>query len=172
MAKRMHPGLLTIGSFHDIQRPLAAVPDSQLNALFGECAYGPPGGIDIVKVVCRAESAQCSIRVNQAAQQIRKSLPPSVQGIIAICTSEAGRLSRALNIMMGPTPVAHPALPGKAAPGQLSAVEIEQIRQTLGLDPNPFWNFSDPELAEGDEGNAANASNSPNPKRRKYANPN
>ena len=53
MAKRMHPGLLTIGSFHDIQRPLSAVPDSQLNALFGECAYGPAGGIDIVKVVCR-----------------------------------------------------------------------------------------------------------------------
>ena len=170
MAKRMHPGLLTIGSFHDIQRPLSAVPDSQLNALFGECAYGPAGGIDIVKVVCLAESAQCSIRVNQAAQQIRSSLPPTVQGIIAICTSEAGRLSRALNIMMGPTPVAHPALPGKAAPGQLSAVEIEQIRQTLGLDPNPFWNFSDAENTEGN-GNGPDASSSPNPKRRKYADP-
>ena len=58
----------------------------------------------------------------------------------------------------------------QAAPGQLSAVEIEQIRQTsLGLDPNPFWNFSD---AENTEGNGNGPDASPNPKRRKCADPN
>ena len=62
-----------------------------------------------------------------------------------------GRLSRALNVMLGPTPVAHPALPGKAAPGQLSALEIEKVRTTLGLEANPF------QVAE------ARSSNSPLP---------
>ena len=59
----------------------------------------------------------------------------------------------------------------QAAPGQLSAVEIEQIRQTLGLDPNPFWNFSDAENSNT-EGNGYGPDASPNPKRRKYADPN
>jgi len=67
--------------------------------------------------------------MNQAAISVQRALPSTVGAIIAICTTDAGRLSRALNVMLGPTPVAHPALPGKAAPGQLSAVEIERIRQ-------------------------------------------
>ncbi|CAE8588836.1 unnamed protein product [Polarella glacialis] len=138
MAKRTHPGLRVIGSFHEIQRPLSAVTDQELCSLFTECAYGPQGSVDIVKVVGRAESAQCSIRVNQCAVQMRPHLPDSVNCVIAICTTEAGRLSRALNVMLGPTPVAHPSLPGVAAPGQLSALEIEGIRQTLGLPLNPF----------------------------------
>eukprot|EP00040_Diaphanoeca_grandis_P019716 m.104254 g.104254 ORF g.104254 m.104254 type:complete len:449 (+) comp27557_c0_seq9:354-1700(+) len=143
MARVSHPGLRVIGSYHDIQRPLSEIPDSSLAAIFHECAYGPKDSIDIVKVVCRAESVQCSIRINQTGDSVRPSLPKSVHSIIAICTTEAGRLSRALNIMLGPTPVAHPALPGIAAPGQLSATEIEKIRQVLGLDPNPFWTFTD-----------------------------
>jgi len=133
-----YPGLRVIGSYHEVQRPLSEVSDGDLYALFQECAHGPEGAIDIVKVVGRAESVQCSIRVNQTAIAVRSTLPPSVKSVIAICTTDAGRLSRALNIMLGPTPVAHPSLPGKAAPGQLSAVEIERIRQTLGLPSNPF----------------------------------
>jgi len=138
MAKNTHEGLRVIGSYHDIQRPLSAISDHELEGLFMECAFGPQGTIDIVKVVGRAESAQCSIRVNQCAERIRNALPKSVGAVIAICTTDAGRLSRALNVMLGPTPVAHPSLPGLAAPGQLSAVEIEQIRRTLGLPVNPF----------------------------------
>jgi len=138
LARRMLRGVRVIGSYHEVQRPLSQVSDTELIALFHDCAQGPEGAVDIVKVVGKAESAQCSIRINQAALSVRPALPGSVASLIAICTTEAGRLSRALNVMLGPTPVAHPALPGKAAPGQLSAVEIEHIRQTLGLTPNPF----------------------------------
>lgn len=139
LTKSAHRGVRVIGSYHAIQRPVADITDADLCALFHECARAPEGGnVDIVKVVGRAETAQCSIRINQAAISVRKDLPADVRSIVAICTTDAGRLSRALNVMLGPTPVAHPALPGKAAPGQLSAVEIEQIRQMLGLQPNPF----------------------------------
>lgn len=139
LTKAAHRGTRVIGSYHAIQRPVAAITDADLCALFHECARAPPGGsVDIVKVVGRADSAQCSIRINQAAISVRGALPITVGSVIAICTTDAGRLSRALNVMLGPTPVAHPALPGKAAPGQLSAVEIERIRQILGLSSNPF----------------------------------
>ena len=161
--------------------------DHYVESLFHECAKGPPGTIDIVKVVGRAADVHDSIKIHQvpwrllahgaattgkpcplgaclgspcacgcvpmdsvrltmlvctarpqAALTARKALPRSISSVIAICTSDAGRLSRALNVMLGPTPVAHPALPGKAAPGQLSAIEIEQVRSTLGLPANPF----------------------------------
>jgi 3-dehydroquinate dehydratase type I len=139
LAKSAHRGTRVIGSFHSIKQTVAEISDADLCALFHECARAPVGGsVDIVKVVGRAESAQCSIRMNQAAISVRGALPDTVGSIVAICTTDAGRLSRALNVMLGPTPVAHPALPGKAAPGQLSAVEIERIRQILGLSSNPF----------------------------------
>eukprot|EP00912_Choanoflagellata_sp_UC4_P000720 UC4_evm1s449 len=116
-----------------VKEPVSRISDYKLQELFHECAKGPPGSVDIVKVVALASDVQCSIRMHQAARSIRSDMPSGVQSIIAICTTKYGRLSRALNVMLGPTPVAHPALPAKAAPGQLSAVEIEQIRTTLGL---------------------------------------
>merc|ERR1719313_3128584 len=102
MAKRAHPGMRVIGSYHTIQQPLSAISDHDICQLFVECAYGPAGSVDIVKVVGRADSAHCSIRVNQCAAKIRDSLPESVFSVIAICTTDAGRLSRALNVMLGP----------------------------------------------------------------------
>jgi 3-dehydroquinate dehydratase type I len=138
VAKQALPGVRVIGSYHEVQKTLSCVSDDDISSIFHECAHGPPGSIDIVKVVGKADSAQCSIRINQAALRVREAMPPSVESLVAICTTDAGRLSRALNVMLGPTPVAHPSLPGKAAPGQLSAVEIERIRRTLGLDSNPF----------------------------------
>jgi len=110
-----------------------------VQALFHECAKAPEGcAINISKVVGKARDVHCSIRIHQAALEAKKTLPATVESIIAINTTDPGRLSRALNVMLGPTPVAHPALPGKAAPGQLSALEIEQVRTTLGLEANPF----------------------------------
>jgi pentafunctional AROM polypeptide len=50
--------------------------------------------------------------------------------LIAINMGSKGRISRALNKFM--TPVSHPALPFKAAPGQLSAAEIRSILSNLG----------------------------------------
>ena len=55
----------------------------------------------------------------------------------------SGKLSRILNGFM--TPVSHPALPFKAAPGQLSAAEIRRGMSLLGeLDAAKFYLFGKP----------------------------
>ena len=54
-----------------------------------------------------------------------------------------GKLSRVLNGFM--TPVSHPSLPAKAAPGQLSASEIRQALALTGqLEPLAFYLFGKP----------------------------
>jgi 3-dehydroquinate dehydratase type I len=127
-----------IGSYHLVQKTLDTYSDFEVQTLFHDCAKGPAGTIDIVKVVGKAADVHCSIRIHQAALEAKQTLPATVSSIIAINTTDPGRLSRALNVMLGPTPVAHASLPGKAAPGQLSALDIERCRTTLGLDANPF----------------------------------
>ena len=91
-----------------------------------------------VKVVGRAQHVQDSMTCHQTAMRMKDEMPQSVQYIVAIAIKDAGRLSRAMNLCLGPTPVAHPAFPGKAAPGQLSAKEIEDLRVALGEKSNPF----------------------------------
>ena len=130
-AKGGNVGVRLISSFHDIQRPISEVADGELQSLLHECAS--TNAVDIVKVVGRANSVQCSIRVNQAALAVQPWLPEGIKSVVAICTTDAGRLSRVLNGELGPTPVTHPSLPGCAAPGQLTAAEIDQIRAMLQL---------------------------------------
>ncbi|KAF5657374.1 3-phosphoshikimate 1-carboxyvinyltransferase [Fusarium heterosporum] len=63
--------------------------------------------------------------------------------MIAINMGKAGKLSRVLNQFF--TPVSHPALPFKAAPGQMSAAEIRRSLALLGgLDPYNFYLFGKP----------------------------
>lgn len=63
--------------------------------------------------------------------------------LIAINMGTKGKLSRILNGFM--TPVSHPALPFKAAPGQLSAAEIRGSLSLLGeIDPKAFYLFGTP----------------------------
>ncbi|CAL3962417.1 unnamed protein product [Diplocarpon coronariae] len=63
--------------------------------------------------------------------------------LIAINMGVIGKLSRILNKFM--TPVTHPALPFKAAPGQLSAAEIRQGLSLLGeIQPKSFYLFGTP----------------------------
>lgn len=63
--------------------------------------------------------------------------------MIALNMGPLGRLSRVLNTFM--TPVSHPALPFKAAPGQLSATEIRQALSLLGeIEPKSFFLFGAP----------------------------
>jgi pentafunctional AROM polypeptide len=62
---------------------------------------------------------------------------------IAMNMGEAGKLSRILNNYL--TPVTHSALPFKAAPGQLSVVEIHQALTLLGtIQPKKFYLFGTP----------------------------
>lgn len=63
--------------------------------------------------------------------------------VIALNMGNAGKLSRVLNGFM--TPVSHPDLPSKAAPGQLSAVEIRLALSLVGeLEPQTFYLFGKP----------------------------
>jgi pentafunctional AROM polypeptide len=72
-----------------------------------------------------------------------KMLAAHDKPMIALNMGTAGKLSRVLNGFM--TPVAHPALAVKAAPGQLSAAEIRQALALIGeLDAKYFYLFGKP----------------------------
>ncbi|KAK2612866.1 3-dehydroquinate dehydratase (3-dehydroquinase) [Conoideocrella luteorostrata] len=63
--------------------------------------------------------------------------------IIAMNMGALGKLSRILNGFL--TPVSHPALPFKAAPGQMSATEIRQGRALIGkIAKRDFYLFGSP----------------------------
>lgn len=63
--------------------------------------------------------------------------------LIAINMGARGKLSRILNAFM--TPVSHPALPFKAAPGQISAAEIRGGLSLMGeIEPKQFYLFGTP----------------------------
>lgn len=84
---------------------------------------------DIVKLVGCARTMQD----NLALEAFRASLEGSPTPLIALNMQSIGQLSRVLNPLL--TPVTHPALPSKAAPGQLSVREIHAARHLLGLLP-------------------------------------
>ncbi|MBE3050090.1 shikimate dehydrogenase, partial [Candidatus Bathyarchaeota archaeon] len=66
--------------------------------------------------------------------------------IIALNMGARGKLSRVLNSFL--TPVSHPSLPFKAAPGQMSAAEIRQSLSLLGeIEPRKFFLFGSPIMA-------------------------
>ena len=95
---------------------------------------------DIIKLVGTAKSMEdnfdlAKFKSNMAAAH---DVP-----LIAINMGLLGKLSRVLNGFM--TPVSHPALPFKAAPGQLSAAEIRQGLSLLGeIQPKSFYLFGKP----------------------------
>lgn len=139
-----------IASYHDVQDGAPASPD-RVAHLLRECASGARPGAsarlplpvprhcgsrqrptaDVVKVVTRARSAADVALLRRCVEDTAAHGVPPDTPIIAVCTTAAGSLSRVLN---GPlTPVTHPALPAAAAPGQLSAAAITQLRTQLGL---------------------------------------
>ncbi|KAK0651329.1 EPSP synthase-domain-containing protein [Cercophora newfieldiana] len=72
-----------------------------------------------------------------------KMLAAHEKPIIALNMGTVGKLSRVLNGFM--TPVSHPALPSKAAPGQLSAAEIRRALALIGeIEPRSFYLFGKP----------------------------
>jgi len=92
---------------------------------------------DIVKIVGKANT----VTDNFALQQFAQSM--SAKPLIAINMGQAGQMSRILNTIL--TPVTHPLLPTKAAPGQLSVAEIQRGLHLLGLLPaKQFYLFGSP----------------------------
>ncbi|KAF5027516.1 hypothetical protein F66182_365 [Fusarium sp. NRRL 66182] len=95
---------------------------------------------DIIKLVgiARTPEDNFDLAKFKARMQEAQKTP-----MIAMNMGQAGKLSRVLNRFL--TPVSHPALPFKAAPGQMSAAEIRRGLALLGdLDPLNFYLFGKP----------------------------
>lgn len=95
---------------------------------------------DIIKLVGSAKSMEDNFSLEgfRASMKAAHATP-----LIAINMGVQGKLSRVLNDFM--TPVSHPALPFKAAPGQLSAKEIRQALSIIGkIEPRDFYIFGSP----------------------------
>ncbi|KAI8147274.1 EPSP synthase-domain-containing protein [Fennellomyces sp. T-0311] len=122
-----------LASWHDVQRQ-TPWGSTALEARYETAdKYG-----DIVKLVGVATSTQDNI-----ALEAFRSSKEGGKDMIAINMGAAGQLSRVLNECL--TPTTHPALPSKAAPGQLSLAEINTTRHLLGLLPaKKFWLIGTP----------------------------
>ncbi|KAI9056099.1 hypothetical protein LZ554_001027 [Drepanopeziza brunnea f. sp. 'monogermtubi'] len=124
-----------IASHHDPQGKLSWKNGAWIQHYNRALEYG-----DIIKLVGSAKTmednfALAKFKSNMAAAH---DVP-----LIAINMGVIGKLSRVLNGFM--TPVSHPALPFKAAPGQLSAAEICQGLSLLGeIEPKAFYLFGTP----------------------------
>jgi pentafunctional AROM polypeptide len=124
---------LIIASWHDVQN---ITPwDGKAIQLKYETAdrYG-----DIIKLVGNAQSFQ-----DNMALETFRATKTGGKDLIAINMGAAGQLSRVINDCL--TPITHPALPHKAAPGQLSLAEINKARHLIGLLPaQTFWLIGTP----------------------------
>jgi pentafunctional AROM polypeptide len=124
-----------IASHHDPQSTLSWRNGSWVPFYNKALQYG-----DVIKLVGMA----CEVGDNFALTNFKtKMLAAHNTPIIALNMAPSGKLSRVLNGFM--TPVSHPELPAKAAPGQLSATEIRQALALIGeLEPRSFYLFGKP----------------------------
>ena len=124
-----------IASHHDPQGTLSWSDQSWEIQYKKALQYG-----DIVKLVGIATSQQDNFALLCFKQAARRSAKTP---LIAINMGEHGQLSRIQNAFM--TPVSHPALPFKAAPGQLSAAEIRTALSLHGtIKQRKFFLFGKP----------------------------
>jgi pentafunctional AROM polypeptide len=124
-----------IASHHDPDGALSWPDNHYLPFYHKAVQYG-----DVVKLVGVARTLE-----DNFALQKFKSWAEGLQPvpIIALNMGDKGQLSRILNRFM--TPVSHPALPHKAAPGQLSAAEINRGLTLMGeLPTKRFFLFGSP----------------------------
>jgi pentafunctional AROM polypeptide len=96
---------------------------------------------DIIKIIGKANSIQDNFTLFEFASRMRKG--PQAKPVIAINMGGEGQMSRILNPSF--TPVSHPLLPTKAAPGQLSFRQIQSALHLLGqLPARRFFLFGKP----------------------------
>lgn len=86
---------------------------------------------DIVKIVGKADAVADNFALYQFVSNANSK--PGAKPIIAINMGVEGQMSRILNSTF--SPVSHPLLPNKAAPGQLSFRQIQQALHLIGLLP-------------------------------------
>ena len=126
---------LIIASHHDPLGQLLWTNASWIPSYNRALKYG-----DIVKLVGVAKTIKDNFDLLEfkARMQSAHSVP-----IIGLNMGAAGKLSRVLNGFF--TPVSHPILPFKAAPGQMSVVDIYESLYLLGeVEQRQFYLFGDP----------------------------
>ncbi|DAZ95245.1 TPA: hypothetical protein N0F65_002357 [Lagenidium giganteum] len=126
-----------IASCHAVTTKLTP---AETQALFTDCYSN--GRVQVVKVVVKAWSPEDAVALDRVAASFSQAWQHQMP-IIALCTTDQGKLSRVLNRVL--TPVTHARLPQAAAPGQLSVQQILTLRQQLGLLPDrEFFLFGSP----------------------------
>ncbi|KAL1413481.1 hypothetical protein Q8F55_001255 [Vanrija albida] len=96
---------------------------------------------DVIKIVGTATSSADNAALALFAD--RKRADPAAKPLLAINMGALGQLSRVINPTL--TPVTHADLPSRAAPGQLTAREVNQARALIGLEPSrKFFLFGSP----------------------------
>ncbi|KAJ5224899.1 uncharacterized protein N7469_008402 [Penicillium citrinum] len=111
-----------IASHHDPQGKLSWANMSWIPSYNRALEYG-----DIIKLVGVANSLDDNTALRKFKNWAEEAHDTP---LIAINMGDTGQLSRILNGFM--TPVSHPSLPFKAAPGQLSATEIRRGLSLMG----------------------------------------
>jgi pentafunctional AROM polypeptide len=126
-----------IASHHDPQGQLSWLKPGSWIPTYNACLqYG-----DIVKLIGISASLEDNMALHKFKQWSHSQHPDLP--LIAINMGASGQMSRILNGFM--TPVSHPSLPFKAAPGQLSAREIRQGLNLVGSLPyKQFYLFGSP----------------------------
>ncbi|KIJ62224.1 hypothetical protein HYDPIDRAFT_182819 [Hydnomerulius pinastri MD-312] len=125
-----------IASFHDWSGTLRWDTPSMSGHYAVAAQYG-----DIVKLISKATTFADNFTLQSFVA--KHTSAPGSKPLIAINMGVQGQLSRVLNKCF--TPVTHPLLPSKAAPGQLSFVEIQQALHLSGLLPaKQFYLFGTP----------------------------
>ena len=116
-----------ISAFHDFSGTFKW-PSPQAQAIFQESKkYG-----DIVKMIAIINSMSENYELEYFRSQIKANNPDGPP-LSAVNMGQLGQLSRALNTVF--SPITHPLLPIVAAPGQLSAAEINGALSTMGQLP-------------------------------------
>lgn len=87
---------------------------------------------DIVKIIGKAESMADNFALFDFVSRVNEG--DQAKPIIAINMGVEGQMTRVLNTTF--SPISHPLLPSKAAPGQLSFVEIQRALHLLGQLPS------------------------------------
>ncbi|KAJ7768294.1 Shikimate dehydrogenase [Mycena metata] len=87
---------------------------------------------DIIKIIGKANTIQDNFTLYDFVAKVNSK--PNAKPIIAINMGLEGQMSRILNPTF--SPVSHPLLPVKAAPGQLSFAEIQKALHLIGQLPS------------------------------------
>ena len=96
---------------------------------------------DIIKIVGKANTLEDNFTLHSFVKKVTSA--PGSKPVLAINMGIAGQMSRILNSTF--SPVTHPLLPNKAAPGQLSFKEIQTALSLIGqLPPQKYYLFGTP----------------------------